>query len=129
MKSQSPHLVIVSCYQTDLPEVGNARNHYDLAEKLKLLSVPFTEVIGCYKGKIENSFMIPAVYERVARMIMNEYNQECYLEHHNDRSCELVYPNGARTKIGIMTEVPKEEAEKSIAWTLVPETGRYFIVK
>lgn len=131
MKSQSPHLIFVSCYQSDLPEVGNTRNHYDLLDQLRLLSVPYMEAIGCYKGKEERTIILEGQYARVADMIMREYNQESYLEHHNDRQCDIVYANGARDRIGEMQEVSEQEARKLDAWTSVTSDKgvRFFTVK
>jgi len=128
MKSQSPHLVIVSCYQKDLPEVGNVKNHFDLVNQLNLLSVPYIECEGVYDGVKEKSLIFAGQYKRVAEMICREYNQVCYLEHHNDRSCELIYSNGVKTKLGIMKEVTIKETEGK-DHTYVPSTGRYFIVE
>lgn len=131
MKSQSPHLIFVSCYQSDLPEVGNACNHYELLNKLRLLSVPYIEAFGCYKGKQERTVILEGQYARVADMIVREYNQESYLEHHNDRQCDIVYANGAREKLGTLEEVSETEAWKLDAWTSVDTVNgtRFFTVK
>lgn len=131
MKSNSPSLVFVSCYQSDLPEVGNAKNHHDLVEKLELLNVPFFEAEGCYKGKREKTIVMDSQYTRVADMIMREYNQESYLVHNNDRECCLVYSDGACQKIGVLEEISEQESVTLDAWTSVlTEKGkRFFTVK
>lgn len=131
MKSQSPHLIFVSCFQSDLPEISNTRNYWDLLDKLKLLNVPYMEATGCYKGKQELSIILEGHYARVADMIVREYNQESYLEHHNDRLCDIVYSNGAKDRIGKMEEITEEETLNIEAWTsVITNKGkRFFTVK
>ena len=72
--------------------------------------------------------MFDAQYSRVAEIVLKDYDQESYLEHHNDRTCELVFGNGHRKKLGVMREVSEVEAMKKAAWTKTKD-NRYFIAE
>lgn len=127
MKNLSTHILIVSCYQKDLPEVGNAHNHYELLNRLRLLEVPFTEGVGYNEGVTEKIILLEGEHKRVAEMICKMYNQNTYFEHNTDRMCYSVHPSGVRDKIGEMLEVTKEDTIDKDFFTFIPETNRYFV--
>lgn len=128
MRHLAPNLIIISAFQSTESLEKNKENHDNVLKNLKVLSVPYAVVKGCYKGKEELSVMIDAKYRSVVDLIMTSYNQESYLEHHNDRSCDLVYNNGARVKLGTMKNVTETMALSKDAWTKTSD-GRYFIVE
>lgn len=128
MKHLSSHVIIVSASKENLPVVENMKRHKELAGYLQMLNVPFEEVIGLYDGVIEHSIMIDGDNRRIAAMIVRDYEQMCYLEHHNDRTCELVYPDWSRKKIGTMHEVTEQEAMKKNNWTQTKDK-RYFVAE
>lgn len=128
MKHLSSHVIIVSSSKETLSAAENAKRHEELTGYLRMLSVPFEEVIGLYDGVIEPSVMIDGDNQRVAAMIVRDYEQMCYLEHHNDRTCELVYPDWSRKKIGTMREVTEQEAKKKNNWTQTKDK-RFFVAE
>ena len=128
MKHLSSHVIIVSSSKETLPVTENAKRHKELTGYLRMLSVPFEEVIGLYDGVIEHSVMLNGDNQQVAAMIVRDYEQMCYLEHHNDRTCELVYPDWSRKKIGTMREVTEQEAKKKNNWTQTKDK-RFFVAE
>jgi hypothetical protein len=125
MKSLSQNLIIVSSSIQNVTAEENRQRHVELTNQLNLLTVPFESLTGRYGGLDEHCVMIDGSHTQVAEMIMREYDQESYLVHHNDRTCELVFSNGHRKKIGVMREVSEEEALKRNAWT--KNKGKYYV--
>jgi hypothetical protein len=128
MKHLASEVVIVSVYESSKTPTENAANHANMLSNLDLLSVPYQSITGSYKGIEEQSIIIPLKLERVAHMIARDHNQDSYLRHHNDRTCELVYSTGKVERIGVMTEVPESIAKSKDAWSRGVD-GRYFIVE
>ena len=128
MKSQSPHLLIFSVFQSNMPADQNYKAHLSTQETLKLSGIPYIPVQGAYKGVKELGFIVSADQRKVVDDICKQYNQESYLEHHNDRYCELICADGTSKPLGTMVETTKDKAEKSDAYTLTPD-GRYFVVE
>lgn len=128
MKHLSQHLIIVSSSLSSLSDDQNKDRHEELKKYLNLLGVSHDELTGRFGGTNEWCVVINGSQPQVASMILREYDQESYLEHHNDRTCELVFSNGLRKKIGVMREVTEIEALKKSAWTKTKE-NRYFVAE
>ena len=128
MKHISKHLLIVSTSLSNLPESENKARHEELTRYLNLMSIDYDELTGRFGGTDEWCVVLDGEQVRVAEMILREYEQESYLEHHNDRTCELVFSNGIKTKIGVMREVTEAEALKKPAWTKTKD-NRYFVAE
>lgn len=128
MTHLSSSIVIVSVYESSKTPKENAANHVNMLSNLDMLSVPYQSITGSYKGIKEESIIIPLSLERVAQMIARDHNQDSYLRHNNDRTCELIYTNGRVEKIGTMIEVPESIAKSKDAWSRGVD-GRYFIVE
>lgn len=127
MRHLVSNILIVSSSLIGLSDTENKKRHSELTKQLISLSIPHEEVISRYKNStIEYSILIDAKYRRVADMIVREYDQECYLEQHNDRSCELIFRNGVKEKIGQLKEVTKEKALNEASWTKT-SNDKYFI--
>ena len=128
MKHLSQHLVIVSTSLSNLTEDENKKRHDELTRYLNLMSIPHEELTGRFGGVNELCVMMDVQHSRVAEIVLRDYDQESYLEHHSDRTCELVFANGHRKKIGVMHEVTEVEALKKLAWTKTKD-GRYFVAE
>jgi hypothetical protein len=125
MKSLSQNLIIVSTSLNTLTDNENTERHRELTLYLNLMNIPHEELTGQFGGINEYCVMFDAQYSRVAEIVLKDYDQESYLEHHNDQTCELVFSNGHRKKIGVMREVSEEEALKRNAWT--KNKGKYYV--
>jgi len=128
MKSLSQNLIIVSTSLNTLTDNENRERHRELTLYLNLMNIPHEELTGRFGGINEYCVMFDARYSRVAEIVLKDYDQESYLEHHNDRTCELVFNNGHRKKLGVMREVSEVEAMKRAAWTKTKD-NRYFVAE
>ena len=128
MKAQSSHLFIFSVFQSNKPAEENYKAHLSTQETLKLSNIPYIPVQGAYKSIKELGFIVPADQRKIVADMCKKHNQESYLEHHNDKYCELICADGTSKPLGTMVEITKDKAEKLDAYTLTPD-GRYFIVE
>ena len=128
MKQLSSEFFIVSVYESSKAATINSLSHNNMLCTLDMLSVPYQSIVGAYKNIEEESILIPIQYERIVQMIARDHNQESYLKHNNDRSCELIYSNGYIEKIGTMVEVSENKARSKNAWSRGVD-GRFFIVE
>lgn len=115
--------------------IDNDRNPHQVAKFMRHMdalvamdkAMPFVQTIGCYKGQLENSYMI---YAKDLHHVQNYIeNQECILRVPGDvrQPCVLEYPDGSSESIGPMREVSAVEALQADAWTYVPGSGKYFV--
>lgn len=92
----------------------------------------FKPLIGCYKGKMENSFMVKkSDFPKVKCLLEGE---ESILELGTMDSCgrrkaKLIFLDGisAEIDLGRMVETSKEKALAQDAWTLDCQHNTYFI--
>lgn len=120
------HIVIVSVYQQTKDDLDN---HKNTIAQLELMQVPHLELEGSYKGVKEKSILLPVKFKRIAEMLARDYNQETYLESHNDRMTELVYSGGHSIRIGTLAEVTESEALESGNYSYNPITKVYYGVR
>ena len=125
MKSDSSHVLIFSVFQPDKPIKVNLANHEKAKEILIKNKISFIPSTGWYEKNSELSFIVLAEHRNIVQSLCRDYNQACYLEHHKDRSCEAVFEEGRRVKLGKMTEVSEKKAKESDSYTQTPD-GRYF---
>lgn len=116
--------------------IDDDSNTYNVMKFLKYVSQEqalgrmgkMQHLIGCYKGTLENSYMILAKdLPKIERFISN---QESILRIPGDlrQPCALEFvSSGDRVSIGVMREVTPTEALRCEAWTYVIETGKYFV--
>jgi hypothetical protein len=125
MKSESSHVLIFSVFQPDKSRHENLVNHAKVKDLLTKSGVKFIPCAGWYQRKAELSFIVLVEHRNLVQTLCRDYNQACYLEHHKDRSCEAVFQEGKRVKLGMMTEVSQKTAEEAESCTKTPD-GRYF---
>jgi len=122
-------LYVVSVFRSNLSFDENQKNH----ESVKALmddagNIAYKEVIGCYMGQFEQSFLIQDNVD-FALDIAKLYEQECILELSAfTRDARLIYPlTQSSISIGVFTAVDKEMAQRQDNYTYDPMTGIYYI--
>lgn len=100
-----------------------ARTDSIVRAMLETERVPYKPVVGCYKGKTENSMVIPGAYRKRVMQLAHAHHQESVLHLDANRVAHLIYMDGRPDEtLGRWREVaPGEEPD---AWTLDPKTGR-----
>lgn len=124
------NVLIVSVFQKGVNQNTNVDNHIHTMEWLRMAKVPHLELQGRYEGVDELSILIEGFDNRsLVETLAKKFNQECYLESHNDRATFLVFPDGSRTSIGTLTPVSETEAKAVGNYSYNPVVGQYFITK
>ncbi len=126
MRTLNKQILIFSTYQSTHPEVLNSMNHSNTMKLLKSRGVPFKELVGVYDGTQEKSILVPVKYRGTVESLCDKYSQECYLESHSDRFCELIYPDGSKVGIGTLREMSTEEVLEIDNYTYDPSTDKYW---
>lgn len=126
----NPNILIFSVFQKTNTHELNVTNHNKILRALKGYGIPVIELQGKYNGADEMSLLISGFEHRaVVEVLCKDFNQECYLESHNDRDTNLVFPDGSRQNIGKLVPVTKEEAEVNGSYSYDPQVGQYFVTK
>lgn len=124
-----PNILIVSVFQKGVDAKQNVESHAQVLQTLKSTGVPHVELQGKYNGIEELSILVQGFeYRSVVERLAKAFNQECYLESHNDRATSLVFADGSRQNIGTLVNVTKEEAEANGSYSYNPNAG-YFITR
>lgn len=131
MKNVTERLFIFSVFQTGFRPEVNKMVHENLFKSLTLTGrFPF-QVKGRYLGSDELSIGVwgDNNWESIVGDICNTHKQECYLVVYINQGnrAELVYNNGSRKDIGMLTKVSHEEAIKSDSYSEID--GGYYVVK
>lgn len=120
--------IIFSAYQRDLPRSLNESNHTFVINFLRNSKVPFRELQGYYKGRVEKSVMVPARKARIANIFAGLFNQESILELDNERGATFTdLKTGDKYFAGWLKPVSKREALEAIGWTK-DEGGQYWTI-
>lgn len=125
-----PNILIVSVFQNHLHKDVNTHVHNETLKAMIDAGIPAIELQGRYKGVNELSILVEGFeYRQTVEKIAKSFNQESYLESHNDRHTNLIFLNGSVQSIGTLTPVSKEEAEKADAFSYNAHVNQYYIVK
>ena len=120
--------VIISAELVTASEAQNKAAAKLLKDWLVEQNYAFKQVLGCYMGVTETSFVVCTPTPReVLNLIRkaNLFDQECILHVDGLSNARLVNSEGS-TQIGKFHEVSgKPETD---AWTLDPQTGTYYVV-
>lgn len=128
MKTLNVPQLIVSSFENTQTLEQNLAEFESLKGWLKVLDVPFKELVGRYKGVDERSVLISSEHRQLVDAIVRDWNQESYLELYYDGFAELVFNNGSRERIGYIKPVSADEASKLDAFTLDVESGQHYAV-
>ena len=122
------NILIFSVYQSDKELSVNLAAHNNLMDYLKRNSYPVSEVQGSYKGIPEKSILVVDFEHRsIVEDFVKAYNQESYLESHNDRSSNLIFSDGTKQAIGKLVSVPRDEALQNDSYSYNDQG--YFLCK
>ena len=102
-------------------------------KQIKSLSLPFKCLIGAYKGKLEDSYLIVYnTYQELRKIIiLAQANfQESILILREDRTCFLRYFNQTeRVELGKLVSVSRDKAHLEDTWTLDLKTNKFYITE
>lgn len=130
MRDLKPNVLIFSVFQKSQSESVNQKVHAMILAEMQKSALPVIELQGRYNGVNESSILIQGFEHReTVQRLCREFNQECYLESHNDRATFLVYPNGKTESIGTLTNVSKDEAIQNGSYSFNAIADAYFITK
>lgn len=123
-----PDCFIFSAQKSYRTTDENFLAHKDVKNLLQLSKIPFTEVVGRYKGDTETSFLVVGKeHEQTIKHLSDLYSQESYLHIHPDDFAELVFvAYGRRDKLGYLNEVSAQVANAAENSTFVPTTNLYY---
>lgn len=125
-----PNILIFSVFQNSVSKKQNEINHNEVLKAIQDKGISAMELQGRYNGSNELSILVSGFEHRaLVEHTCKAFNQESYLESHNDRATFLIYKDGRRESIGTLTPVSKEEAESSIGYSYNPLVDQYFIAK
>lgn len=122
---------LFSVYNENRAYADNRAAHEHTKVVLNSFDVPYSECIGHYQGKEEQSFLvIGKANEKLVSNLCKRHAQDSYLHMHNDNFSELVYFDEREPlTVGTMVEVPEKEALRLRNYTYQPNTGRYYTTK
>lgn len=130
MRDLKPNILIFSVFQSKLSQALNHDTHREVLTALKGAGLPVIELQGQYNGSPEMSILIQGFEHRATvERLCQKFNQECYLESHNDRATFLVFPNGDRQSIGTLVAVSKAEAEAHGSFSYNPIADQHFVTR
>ena len=119
--------MILTPWQSALSAKENVKNVTMFEAALKVLELPYKEVLGVWQGEKEVSFIMDYDVEFLTHVIC-EYNQDAVLVmddqgngYLRNKGCKVLEP------IGKYKEVSKEDAEKCDGYTYDAENNTYFI--
>lgn len=124
------NILIFSVFQKGKSLTANEYAHKGVLAVLKYDGIPFLELQGKYDGAEELSILVDGFEHRsTVERIAKTFNQECYLESHNDRATFLVYQDGTTKSIGTLIPVSKQEAEAVGSYSYNPLMDQHFITR
>ena len=130
MKIYSP-FVIVSAELSHLSAEENDQRSEALEAMLEAKHLSYKPVLGCYKGKRENSFLVLAAGRYVFSEVMSlarAYGQESILYVDSDRAATLYFlDDRAPVGLGLYREVSEQAALQQDAYTYDPQTAGYWV--
>ena len=133
-KPNKKPFIIISVFQRELDEVTNVENTLDAVKLLKEHGITPKSTKGVYKYSDsevvhELSMVIPYSSRVLAFMLMELYNQECFLMVEADYSGYLVYPDASEERFGQWQSIDRSEALEVDAYTYDSSTDSYYTVK
>lgn len=124
------NILIFSVFQKNQTEESNKAAHVQVLQALRDSGIPSMELQGKYNGTPELSILVDGFeYRQTVEKACKAFNQECYLESHNDRATSLVFPDGSRQHIGTLVAASQSEAEASGSYSYNPIIKQHFIVR
>lgn len=145
--SQPDNYIVWSVYdQTALNNLGeypstlyNAMKHSIMKVILNELDIDYKEVLGCYEGDKEVSFVINAKHFDKIKPYLLKHNQRTYMlltnHKHGLRKASIIASELEPTKKhaemfmqGYLRSVPEEVALAQVGWSYCPILKKYFAI-
>lgn len=138
IRAESKRCVLFSVFR---PENGDRRNlayHKEAEEILNRFRIEYAEVVGCYEGDKERTFLVILDESREIAPVLNlaaRYKQDSVLvldpaSHDGKRRARLIADLDASRPVvaeGPFYATTREDALSRIAWTFQPRTGVYYV--
>ena len=113
MRPLVPEIIMISAdIESNLPESNKL-----LQEVIEIVfekrGIKYIPAMGCYNGKVEQSFMIDAKHISDALALAIRFNQESILYRDKMGECSLIYLDESRSPmyIGLWTEITESQAQ------------------
>lgn len=126
------HYVIFSIDNvSDLHTKAKFLRHIDTQNALGYLKGNMVLCIGCYKGILEDSFLLRSDdFDKWVRNSGYVNGQESVLHvRGKDMHCEFEFLQGGCDSVGRLVQVTAQEAFKSDGWTYRPDLNIYWIIE
>ncbi len=124
-----PNILIFSVFQSKLSYDQNMMNHNGVTDYLTKKEIYFKILTGVYENNSEMSILVDFNQRSLVEELVKTFNQECYLESHNDRASFLIFNDKDKRFIGTLTNVSQSEAIASNNYSYDFENNQYFITK
>lgn len=125
-----PNVLIFSVFQKSRTLSVNQLAHKQIFKLLEEQGLPVLHLSGRYDGNEELSILVEGFEHRATvERLCKEFNQECYLESHNDRASFLVFPDGSKQSIGTLVAVSESEAETLGSYSYNPVVDQYYVTR
>lgn len=98
----------------------------NLESDLKNSGHKFSEIVGCYKGKLEASFIVYTSDTGLGIELCKRYNQDSVLLRNSHNDCVLWYSEEKQEFKGHFKQVPEKEALKHDAYSII--NGDFYII-
>ena len=120
---------IISAERANEMDRENQWNTESLRHQLKRRSLPHKQVLGCYAGSHEVSFVVVTGDERAILELTNKHEQESVLHVDANRQASLIYCDDERREsLGKFRTVPASTVDpKTDAYTIDPLTGHTWV--
>jgi hypothetical protein len=101
-------VLIYSVEMSSLPKHENDNRTEIELQELSDSGVPYTEIMGSYRGVPESSILVPHIYESLVQISCSDWNQETYLYVERSGLATLMDPRTGRpvTRLGYLYELP-----------------------
>jgi hypothetical protein len=128
MRPLVPEIIMISSDVEDSSPEFNSLRQVIFETHFENQDIKYIPAIGCYKGKLEKSFMIDAKHINDALILASAYSQESILYRDKMGECSLIYLDDSRSPmyIGLWTEIMESQAQYQ-DHTLID--NRYFIAR
>ncbi len=127
MRKANFKTVIISADLDTLTIEENAARYVEMKSSLVSLQIGFTTAYGSYKGKFENSLIVPVLEDKikVLRGMAKHFEQDCILVIDEMNTAHLDFLNGQTKTLGIFREVHSEVAKRQENYTYI--NNKYYM--
>lgn len=133
--SEPKRVYIFSVYRSNKHQFLNEADHNSMKQFMNMQNIPFIEVVGRYKGEVEQAFLVSAAHlpEEAVLYYARHYYQDEYmvLDNHKHGTYIASMVNCAtreQRQLGFMRSMPKEDVmAMNLDYTYRPDMDTYFV--